>query len=155
MERYVERAKAEKFLLEDGQDVEASILLRVEPAKAYALWATKCWGSKLPLQVGQVRETHQGREKLSVVAAPEEGNESDRIASVHYELIENQGWFFHGYKAMVSFVPDSKNSANTLVIWVVKYDPTQTGNVFCCGGSVLRLVSRNYLKNQLEKLQSS
>ncbi|KDO27041.1 hypothetical protein SPRG_07752 [Saprolegnia parasitica CBS 223.65] len=150
MERYLNRARAESFLMDDGQEVEASVLLRIPAAEAYALWLRQCWGG--PAQVGATRSSYQGTEKLSVLAPPDHGNESDRIGSVHYELA-SRGLFFHGYKAMVSFIPDAKNTANTLVVWVVKYDPTQTSIVLCCGGTMLRLLTRNYLKNQLQGLQ--
>ncbi|OQS00765.1 hypothetical protein ACHHYP_02684 [Achlya hypogyna] len=165
MDRYLNRARAESFFMEDGQEVEASVLLRRPPAEAYALWVQHCWGGNAQVerksfggtnpcfQVGATRTTYQGTERVSVIAVPPEGNESNRIGSVHYELVGARGWFFQGYKAMVSFIPDDKNSANTIVVWVVKYDPTQAGIVLCCGGSMLRLLTRQHLKAQLAALQ--
>jgi hypothetical protein len=105
--------------------------------------------------VGDTRSTLQGKERITALALPqEESKRSGLIGSIHYEL-EKAGPFFEGYRAMVSFIPDEQNAANTLILWAVKFDPTRAGTVLCCGGTLLRLLMRNRMHSCLERMKSN
>ncbi|ETV71886.1 hypothetical protein, variant 2 [Aphanomyces astaci] len=126
VERYIDRAAADAFFQADGHEVEASIFLRgVSAYDAFQRWNDRCWGGS--------------------------ANDDDRIGSVHFKLVD-QGMWLEGYHAMVSFIPDRGNTFDTLVVWSVKFDPSRTSVLLCCGGTMLRMLMRNHMHRQLQRM---
>ncbi|KAF0686052.1 Aste57867_22146 [Aphanomyces stellatus] len=151
-ERYLDRVHADSFFLADGQAVEASVLLRVPAAVAFAKWTDRCWfgAAGKTLKLDDVRPTMHGQERVTAIAPPR-ADGSDNIGSVHFKLI-NQGTWLEGYHAMVSFIPDRTNPSNTLVVWAVKFDPSRASILICCGGTVLRMLMRTHMNQMLQSL---
>ncbi|KAH9194448.1 hypothetical protein AeNC1_003562 [Aphanomyces euteiches] len=155
VDRYIDRANADAFFQADGHEVEASVLMRVPPAIAFSKWVDRCWfdGGKKPpkeLKAGDVRETIHGTERVIAVAPPKSDG-SGSIGSLHFNLIA-QGTWIESYQAMVSFIPDRSNPANTLVLWDVKFEPSRTSVLVCCGGTILRMLMRNHMQNMLKNI---
>ncbi|ETV97634.1 hypothetical protein H310_09525 [Aphanomyces invadans] len=162
VERYIDRGAAEIFFQADGHEVEASIFLRgVSTYAAFQRWNERCWFDEgaptvqgTVVSAGASRDTVHGKERVTSVAVPRnlKNNEDDRIGSVHFKLVD-QGMWLEGYHAMVSFIPDRGNTSNTLVVWSVKFDPSHASVLLCCGGTMLRMLMRNHMHRQLQRMQ--
>ncbi|KAF0708135.1 hypothetical protein AaE_013341 [Aphanomyces astaci] len=160
VERYIDRAAADAFFQADGHEVEASIFLRgVSAYDAFQRWNDRCWYDDNDtvkhrvVSAGSSRYTVHGKERVTSVAVPGGGsaNDDDRIGSVHFKLVD-QGMWLEGYHAMVSFIPDRGNTFDTLVVWSVKFDPSRTSVLLCCGGTMLRMLMRNHMHRQLQRM---
>lgn len=152
--RYVDRDSFEKYQDNDGQEIVVSRLVNLPADQAFDTWLLHVWeapGTQLNPgkgrgMVGHVRGMPGGLQE-EIVAAGEPQTKGDAIASISYRIKSYGPFPLQDHIAFVQFVPDTTTGASnrTLVIWSVKITPTNMGNVFCCGGSMMRLVLRTAL----------
>ena len=72
----------------------------------------------------------------------------DNIATIAYSFTQKMG---DSGQAFVRFVPTNGGTA-TVVIWTVKVLPSTWSTVFCCGGTVPRLMVRTMNQHALTSL---
>lgn len=152
--RYVDRDSFEKYQDNDGQEIVVSRLVNLPADQAFDTWLLHVWeapGTQLNPgkgrgMVGHVRGMPGGLRE-EIVAAGEPQTKGDAIASISYKVKGFGALPLQDHIAFVQFVPDTTTGASnrTLVVWSVKITPTTIGNVFCCGGSMMRLVLRTVL----------
>jgi hypothetical protein len=68
------------------------------------------------------------------------------IPSVLYKLVKFGAMPWQDHLGFVQFVKDESSATpQTLVIWTVKTVPSKFGNIFLCGGSLVRVGFRGSL----------
>lgn len=163
MGRYIDEKAWKEYDEFDGQEIHAQILIPVPVEKAFDGWISHIWkgigmriGGAAILRngsgrgcVGSIRRVSGGlREEITSSGEPIPN--SDQIASISYRLLPGFFPTTH-HMGFVRFVP--ADSASTLVVWEAKIIPSLFGSIFCCGGTILRFVSRFFFKKALESLK--
>ncbi|DBA03244.1 TPA: hypothetical protein N0F65_011603 [Lagenidium giganteum] len=159
--RYVDEASFERYDGNDGQEITVTQLVPLAPADAFDSWLKNVWLAKEATivapgsgrgRVGCVRRMPLGLVE-EILAAGLPTDREDEIPSILYTIREYGPFPLNDHIGYVRFVADPSGKS-TLVVWNVKTTPTMMGNVFCCGGSIIRLGLRSALSYFLSSFAS-
>jgi hypothetical protein len=150
--RYVDQEAFERYADQDGQEVVITQLVPATPAVAFDTFVQHVWrGGAISEvrpgqgrgQVGHTRTVPLGIEETIVSAGEPREDDEDVIPSVLYKLVKFGAMPWQDHLGFVQFVKDESSATpQTLVIWSVKSVPTKIGNIFFCGGSLVRVAFR-------------
>lgn len=164
--RYADQQAFERYNDFDGQEVIVSQLVPLSAANAFDLWIESSWKSPLTTEIrrgtgrghiGHTRKLPLGIVEEIISAGIPRVQEEDKIPSILYTVREFGVIPANDHLGLVSFVPDrtaAKGKPSTLVVWAVKMTPTSFGNLFCCGGSIIRLLTRSTLSQALQRFMT-
>jgi hypothetical protein len=163
--RYVDQEAFERYADQDGQEIVVTQLVPATPAVAFDTFLERVWkGGALSEvrpgqgrgQVGHTRTVPLGvHEEILSAGKPCEDDE-DAIPSVLYKLVKFGALPLQDHLGFVQFVKDESSvTTQTLVMWTVKIVPTMFGNIFCCGGSFMRVGFRGGLASLLRSGMSA
>lgn len=162
-QRYADPRAFEEYEENDGQEIVTSVLVDLSAGDALDAWLEHVWlgfrevapGTGRGL-VGHTRQVPLGIvEQIVSVGLPSD-TDAQLIPSIHYKLRKFGPLPLSDHIGFVRFVQDTTaptTSPKTLVLWTVKITPTATGNVFLCGGSLLRISLRSALSYFLGSMQ--
>ncbi|TYZ64236.1 hypothetical protein PybrP1_005915 [[Pythium] brassicae (nom. inval.)] len=164
-ERYSDPRAFAEYNENDGQEIVASALVPLSAGDAFDAWIAHVWQGFTEVTpgvgrgyVGHTRQVPLGiTEQIVSAGLPDDvdGGQGARIPSVLYKLRRFGAMPVQDHIGFVRFVQDeSAATPNTLVLWTIKVVPSTAGNVFLCGGSVLRVFLRSALKYFLRDMQS-
>lgn len=166
-ERYADPRAFDEYTEHDGQEIVVSTLVPLSAGEAFDAWLAHVWEGYTEVApgvgrgyVGHTRQVPLGiTEQIVSAGLPEDvagsSNGGARIPSLLYKLRRFGAMPLQDHIGFVRFVQDeSATTPKTLVLWTVKVVPSTAGNVFLCGGSVLRVFLRSTLQFFLRGMQS-
>lgn len=161
-QRYADPAAFEEYSDNDGQEVMTSVLVNATAPEAFDAWLAHVWLGYTELApgvgrglVGYARQVPLGIVEQIVSAGVPNENDEQLIPSICYKLRKYGPMPISDHIGLVRFVQDSSSLVpKTLVLWTIKVTPTTVGNVFFCGGSLLRMSLRSTLTIFLNSMNS-
>ncbi|TMW60618.1 hypothetical protein Poli38472_000660 [Pythium oligandrum] len=162
--RYADPQAYERYEEFDGQEGVVTQLVPVSSAEAFDAWIEKAWKKPMVKElrpgqgrghVGHFRQVPLGiKEEILSAGLPRE-EDDEVIPTILYKVQDFGPMPVNDHIGFVRFVPDKSSSKpQTLVIWTIKIVPSTIGNVFFCGGSVIRVFIRTALSFFLSDVNS-
>lgn len=164
MRRYQDPTGWETYDQMAGQElIQLQVLVPCNVSDAFDAWMDLCWhstyariiqkGSGRKDAVKSIRQVPGGiHEQITRVGDPSltDSCKEYSIASVSYRVISGP-FPVRDHLGFIRFIPDVQSrSRSTLVCWNVKIVPSMIGHVFCCGGTLIRLMSRQVINQTLQ-----
>ncbi|CCI45019.1 hypothetical protein ABG067_004561 [Albugo candida] len=161
--RYLDPLALDEYMENDGQELSITRLVKLPPDEAFDEWFNSVWcaiGENVTLGEGSgfLGAKHQlpggVLEEIVRVGVPSTDSRcihSDSILSILVKGTQRGIFPIQNHIGYVRFIPDTA-SKQTLIVWNVKWTPTVLGNVFCCGGSIIRLALRSTMTFWMSRL---
>nr|CCA22646.1 conserved hypothetical protein [Albugo laibachii Nc14] len=164
--RYLDPLALDEYMDNDGQELCITRFVKCPPDQALNEWFYTVWcaiGENTALGGGRgfLGAKHQLPggvvEEIVRIGVPSDDTKcipSDSILSILVRGTQKGIFPIQNHIGYIRFIPDSA-SKQTLIVWNVKWTPTVLGNVFCCGGSIIRLALRSTMTLWMSRLSGT